>query len=287
MQLPHSPKYLTGHRAKVLDRYLRQLVPARKRKYTLIELLAPMAYLARTGAHWHALDDDKRFPPCGTVYYYFRKWTEAGVFDRLNAMLVKRLRSKSRGRNRARTRACQHGRPEPTACVIDSQSVKSRVWGRREARGFDGNKRVNGIKYHAAVDTDGRILACVVGPANAHDSQWLPDLLDAVRYAGFGEVRHVFADAAYEGTDEYARSRGCTLDIVRRTDFVAAKKQRAKKLVKPFTPVPKRWVVERTFAHMTWYRRLTASWDRVTEVVESWVLLGSICHSVRHLAKFK
>ena len=128
----------------------------------------------------------------------------------------------------------------------------------------------------------------MVGPANAHDSRGLPDLrLDAVRYAGFGGVRHVSANVAYEGMDEYARSRGCTLEVVRRTDFVAAKAQKNKKFAKVFTPVPKRRVVERTFSHMTWYRRLTASWDRITEVVESWVLLGSICHSVRHPAKFK
>ena len=224
------------------------------------------------GVPWYDLDDDPRSPPKSTVYYYFAKWSKAYVFDALNQMIVRKLRHSRRVKQRNTKPRPQ----QPTACVIDSKTVQSRVWGPREARGFDGNKRINGIKYHTATDTQGNVLATVTAPANEHDSMWVPDLLDAIRAAGYKKVRYVFADAAYRGTQKYATMRGFTVEVVERTDFTEAKALKAKGSKAKFVVMPKRWVRERTFSHLVWNRRLVVSYERLSATCEGFFLLGSI-----------
>ena len=276
MRLPNFHDLLRGGRRKLLRRYLTHVVGARRRKHDLADVFAAIAHVLRTGVPWASLDDHPGYPPASTVYYYFAKWSKAYAFDELNRLLVGRVRDSRRGRNRRRAAGLPRRRREPTACVIDSQSIKSRVWGWRESRGFDGHKKVNGVKYHAAVDTEGHVLACVTTAANVHDSRAVPDLLDALRRAGYHRLRRVYADAAYRGCEGYARPRGFAIAIVKRSDYAEAKRSRTRAPGKPFVPLPKRWVVERTSAHQMWHRRLTESHDRLDAVVEAWFLLGSI-----------
>ena len=283
--LSHTEALRGDCRRKLLRRYLAHLIPERRRKYDLLDVLEAILFVLRTGCQWDALDRIERFPPKSVAYYYFAKWSKAYLFDDLNAMLVKRLRARRRGRNRARKRERRPGHRrrarQPSACVVDAQSIKSHVWGRRESRGFDGHKKVNGVKYHVATDTGGRVLACVTGPANEHDSVMLADLLDAVRRAGFTRIRVVYADAGYRGCGAIARGRGARLEIVKRSDFAKAKALSDSGEGRPFVALPKRWVVERTFAHLRWTRRCAASHDRLDAAVEAWVLLSSIQHILR------
>ena len=272
MQLNLFARHFSDGATKLLLRYLRRLVGTRAMKYDLADIFAAILHVLRTGIPWHALDDDPRFPPKSTVYYYFAKWSKAYVFDDLNRMIVCKLRHAKRVKHRN----TKPRRRQPTACVIDSKTVQSRVWGPREARGFDGHKRTNGIKFHTATDTQGNVLAAIAAPANEHDSAWVPDLLDAIRAAGFTRVRYVFADAAYAGTQKYATLRGFTVEVVKRTDFTEAKALRAKGSKAKFVVLPKRWVIERTFSHLVWNRRLVVSYERLSATCEGFFLLGSI-----------
>ncbi len=120
----------------------------------------------------------------------------------------------------------------------------------------------------------------MVTAANVHDSRAVPELLDAVRAAGFGAVRIAFADAAYGGQKRAAACRGMNVEIVKRSDYTEAKRAGPRAAGKPFVALPKRWVIERTFSHLTWSRRLCASYDRLTQVVEGWVMLGSLRHTL-------
>ncbi len=136
MQLPNPNAFLTDSRWKVLEPALVRLIGSRRLKHPLRLIAEAIFFQLRTGCQWSELPRE-RFPPAGTVYYHFRKWTDAYVLDGLNAVLVKDLRAS----------ASDDGAPasaEPTSCVLDSQSIESRVWGRRDERGFDGHKRVNG-----------------------------------------------------------------------------------------------------------------------------------------------
>ncbi len=287
MRLLHHTKALTGSRRKLIRRYLNFLIPQRRRKYDLLDILEAILFILRTGSQWDVLDDHPRFPPKAVTYYYFSTWSKEYIFDKLNAMLVKRLRAARRGRNRShkneRHPARRRRNRQPTACVVDSQSIKSLVWGRRESHGFDGNKRINGVKYHAAVDTNGRVLACVTSGANKQDSKAFADLLDAVRRAGFTKIKVVYADAGYQGCEGIARGRGARLSIIKRTEYAEAKRLNVKVKGEKFVVLPKRWVVERTFSHRRWARRTCISHDRLDCVVEAWFLLASI-HQILRLS---
>ena len=272
MQSKLLARHFSDGATKLLLRCLRRLVGTRAMKYDLADIFAAILHVLRTGVQWRDLDDDPRFPPKSTVYYYFAKWSKGYVFDELNQRLVCKLRHAKR----VKQRNTKPRRRQPTACVIDSKTVQSRVWGPREARGFDGNKRINGIKYHTATDTDGNVLATITAPANEHDSTWVPELLDAIRAAGFYKVRYVFADAAYQGTQKYATLRGFTIEVVKRSDFTAANALKANGSKAEFVVLPKRWVIERSFSHLVWNRRLVVSYERLAATCEAFFLLGSI-----------
>ena len=166
MKLKLFARHFSDGATKLLLRYLRRLIGTRAMKFDPADIFAAIIQVLRVGVPWHDLDDDLRFPPMSTVYYYFMKWSKAYVFDKLNHMIVRKLRHS----RRVKQRNTKPRRQQPTACVILSKTVQSRVWGPRESRGFDGNKRINGTKYHTATDTEGSVLATITAPANEHDS---------------------------------------------------------------------------------------------------------------------
>ena len=195
----------------------------------------------------------KDFPQWQLVYYYYRKWVDAEVFDRL----LDRLRSKARVRKGQKARA--------TLGIMDSQSVR---WGNnRSFKSYDGNKKVKGIKRHIVVDKNGFLLAVMVTVAHIHDSKaviWLMRVLQEC----YASIKVVLADGGYRGDIiETVKSRfGYLLQVVMRSQDQQAH----------FKPLSKRWVVERTFAWFDNDRRLCRNYELLMESAEEMVKLSAI-----------
>jgi len=223
-------------------------VTGRPREHSYRELLNALFYLARTGCQWRNLPKD--LPPWSTVYSYFHRWRHAGLLEQLHTHLREHLRLLE-GRKR-----------QPTAGIVDSQSVKSsETCGER---GYDAGKKINGRKRHLLVDTLGLLLLVLVLPANVQDRAGARRLL-ARAFPTYGRLRQLWADGAYAGSlvDWVERVSRCVLDIVRRSDTARG-----------FKVLPRRWVVERTFGWLGRYRRLSRDHERKAEVAEAIVYLA-------------
>jgi putative transposase len=241
-----------------------KLLPAggklgRPPRYEKRDILNAILYLVRQGCTWRGLPHD--FPPYRIVYYYFAKWQQEGVWERINHAL------------RDRVRGCQRKKKAPSAAIIDSQSVK--VAEQPGERGYDAGKKINGRKRHLLVDTLGLILAVVVHSAGVQDREGAKLLLPAL--LNFGWVRIIFADAGYAGellhwVADLIPGRGLTLQIIKRT-------------VSGFKILPKRWVVERTFAWLGRYRRLAKDYERKTQHSQATIYVASCKIMLAKLAK--
>jgi putative transposase len=220
----------------------------RRRKYSYRELLNGIFYLLRTGCQWRNLPQD--LPPWQSTYGYFRRWTHSGLLEQIHANL------------REHIRLAAERKRQPTAGIIDSQSVKASETS--SERGYDAGKKVNGIKRHILVDTLGLLLMVMVLPANVQDRDGARLLLIKA-LAVYGPIRHIWADGGYAGAlvAWTQRALGCVLEIVKRSDTAAK-----------FVVLPRRWVVERTFGWLGRYRRLQRSYERRTEVAEAMVYLA-------------
>ena len=223
----------------------------RRRKHPFRELLNAIFYLVRTGCQWRNLPKD--FAPWRTVYHYFRLWKRNGLWNQIHTHLREHLRLVE-GRKR-----------QPSAGIIDSQSVKSTETS--DERGYDAGKKVNGRKRHILVDTIGLVLLVMVLPANIQDRDGAKQLLAAFfSQKTHRRVKHIWADGGYAGT-LLARARKlwrCTVEIVKRSDLHT------------FKVLPRRWVVERTFGWFGRSRRLSRDYERQALTGETIVYLAMI-----------
>jgi transposase len=217
-------------------------------------------YVNRAGCAWRYLPQD--FPPWPTVYGYFASWRDDGTLQRIHDQLRQAARTAA-GRNIT-----------PTAAVIDSQSVRAADTVPKATRGWDNAKKVNGRKRHIAVDTSGLLLAVVVTAASTQDRDGAKPLLWNLRRA-FPGVTLTWADGGYAGKLVTWAKTGLalTLEIVRRPDDLHT-----------FQVLPRRWVVERTFAWISTCRRCTRDYERLPASHEAMVLWAMIALMTQRLA---
>ena len=210
-------------------------------------------YVNRTGCAWRQLPHD--FPPWATVFWYFKNWRQQGVVDRLHDALRDRVRD-AEGRD-----------PMASAGCMDAQSVKGADTVGAAVRGFDAGKKVNGRKRHIVVDTTGLLLLVVITSAGIQDRDGARTLLAKVKMA-MPSLALLWADGGYAGKLlEWAeRVTHITIEIVRKPLGI-----------KTFQVLPRRWVVERTFAWIVKCRRLDHDYERLPETSEAmikWAMIG-------------
>jgi transposase len=226
---------------------------APQRQHPMREVFNGLRYLVRSGCPWRMMPND--LPPWHTVHQQTQRWIQAGAFDDLVHDLRCLLR-RAGGRE-----------ADPTGAVFDSRTLRSTTESGARA-GYDGAKRKRGSKVHLAVDTLGHLLALHVSPANEQDRQHVAALAGAVRAATHESVTLAYVDQGYtgEGPAEAAKAAGIALCVV--------KLEEARR---GFVLLPRRWVVERSFAWTTRFRRLVRDYERLPETLAGLHVVAFIC----------
>jgi transposase len=225
---------------------------APQREHALRELFNGLRWLVRAGCPWRMMPND--LPPWYAVQQQTQRWLRAGCFESMAADLRVLLRL-SAGRNAA-----------PSAVILDSRTLQSTPESGGRA-GYDGAKKRKGSKVHAAVDTLGHLLAIKVTAANEQDRAQVKELAQAVQAATGENVQLAYVDQGYTGeqpaTD--AAQHGMKLEVV--------KHHEAKR---GFVLLPRRWVVERTFAWAARFRRLARDYERLASTLSGyhWLALA-------------
>ena len=235
---------------------------APQRGHDLRDVFDALRYVVKTGGQWRYLPGD--FPPWPAVYQQARRWVAAGVFEAMAHDLRELLRIAD-GRN-----------PAPSAVVLDARTIQSTPESGGRA-GYDGHKRRNGSKVHAAVDTLGHLLALRVTAASEQERAQVAALAEAVQEATGEAVELAYVDQGYtgDGPAAVAGSHGIRLCVVK---HAGAKRG--------FVLLPRRWVVERSFAWAARFRRLARDYERRAETLAGWHWLAFAVLMLHRLAAF-
>jgi putative transposase len=222
----------------------------RKRKYDLREVVNGVLYLVKTGCQWRLLPRD--FPNWPIVYYYFNRWKKNALIQKIHEAMVEETR-KSEERNK-----------QPTAAIIDSQSVKSTLVS-SESKGFDAGKKIKGIKRHIITDTLGLVLAVAVHSAAIQDRDGAKEVVKRLA-PKWKKIAKVFADGGYRGQliGWVKEKFKIDLEIIKRNEL------------KTFKILPKRWVVERTLSWLDTNRRNSKFYERLDDTGVAMVHVSSI-----------
>ena len=242
---------------------IKQLIPppkpgGRPRSLDMRQVINAMLYMVVSGVQWRMLPQE--YPNWKSVYHYFRQWQKEGTWQRIHDTLRAQVRQKA-GRHK-----------HPTAGCLDSQSVKTtQIPG---IRGYDKGKQVNGRKRHLLVDTVGLLLAVVVTAASVSDPAGARLLFQRLG-GGCKKLRRIWVDGGYRGQLLTWVLLHCTFllqPILRSDDH------------KGFVVLPRRWVVERTFAWLTQCRRLSKDYEVLPEASEAWIYIAMTRLMIRRLA---
>jgi putative transposase len=241
------PTNVSNSQWQIISKYLDV---ERSRKYELREIVNAILYLVKTGCQWRMLPGD--FPQWTIVYYYFSVWKQNGMLEEIHECLVEKIRKQG------------NKKEEPSVGIIDTQSVKSTLVSSQD-KGFDAGKKIKGIKRHIIVDTLGLILAVVIQGASVQDSHGAISVIDKLT-ENWKKIIKIFADSGYRGEliAKVQTRFKIELEIIKRNELHT------------FKVLPKRWIVERTFAWIDTNRRNSKNYERLNNTSVAMVHLAAI-----------